>query len=175
MKKKLTISFVFSILVICFFILLNHLLIPRFSNDKKCVFCDKSVIEYQKFYEDEYVVGIYNYKPLTIGHCLFLPKRHVESFDLLSDDENLAISKAINKTHLAAKIAFNVDSYLILQKNGIEVGQTQRHLHFHYIPRQKGQRSILSFLMKFLASPFAKTISKNEMSDNKNKLIENIR
>ena len=36
----------------------------------------------------------------------------------------------------------------ILQKNGIEVGQTEPHVHFHYIPRGEGNTSTLEFRVR---------------------------
>ena len=54
---------------------------------QKCPFCDPSIIQRQAFYEDDFVVALCTHKPIMSGHCLIIPKRHVERFELTSDEE----------------------------------------------------------------------------------------
>jgi len=51
----------------------------------------------------------------------------------------------------------DINSYLILQKNGKAVGQTVSHLHFHYIPNKKNG-SNFGFLFHFVVYPLKKKI-----------------
>ncbi len=107
------------------------------DHEGDCVFCDGEVLNRQKFYEDDLVFALYTHKPVLPGHCLILPKRHVERFEMLTDEEILRITQAIRLVNEAATQVFHTASYLILQKNGVEVGQSVPHLHFHYIPGKK--------------------------------------
>lgn len=128
-----------------------------------CAFCDSKILEYQKFAEDAHVVALYTHKPMLPGHCLILPKRHVERLEMLSEEEIVHIHRMIQKVDRAATSVFGTSSYLILQKNGSEVGQTVPHVHFHYIPRKENDASTLKFIMKMYLANMKKPISKEEM------------
>jgi hypothetical protein len=52
-----------------------------------CAFDDLKVLNRQKFYEDDLVLALYTHKPILPGHCLIIPKRHVERFEMLSEQE----------------------------------------------------------------------------------------
>ncbi len=128
-----------------------------------CAFCDPVVLEYQTFYEDEVVLALYTHKPIFPGHCLVIPKRHVERFEQLSDEEVAQMGQVIKKVNGAVTDVFKTSSYLLLQKNGHEVGQTVPHVHFHYIPRQEGDDSLLKYLWKMFVVNLGVPISSDEM------------
>jgi len=130
-----------------------------------CAFCDSAVINRQKFYEDELVIALYTHKPVLPGHCLVIPKRHVERFEMLTDTEILQMGKVLKKVNAAATKVFDTSSYLLLQKNGVEVGQTVPHVHFHYIPRKSGDHSTIGFLLKMFIANAKSPISSEEMRD----------
>ncbi len=126
------------------------------SANAYCAFDDPKVLNRQKFYEDDLILALYTHKPILPGHCLIIPKRHVERFEMLTDQEINQIGLVIKKVNQAASKVFKTASYLLLQKNGLEVGQTVPHVHFHYIPRQLGDDSTLSFLVKmYLANAYS--------------------
>jgi len=135
-----------------------------------CAFCDSVVLDNQKFYEDDKVLALYTHKPVFPGHCLIISKSHAERFDQLSDLEIAQIGMVAKKVNKAVQEVFGTSSYLLLQKNGVEVGQSVPDVHFHYIPRCLGDGSALKFvLMMFLAN--AKSpISKHEIHENIEKL-----
>jgi diadenosine tetraphosphate (Ap4A) HIT family hydrolase len=66
---------------------------------------------------------------------------------------------------VAAQKVFGTSSYLLLQKNGYEVGQTVPHVHFHYIPRKAGDSSTLVFLFKMFLANAKSPISPEEMEN----------
>lgn len=135
---------------------------PSFAEDD-CPFCDPKVLDHQKFYEDELVIVLYTHKPILPGHSLIIPKRHVERFENLSEAEITQIGRVIKKVNKAAETVFGTSSYLLLQKNGKEVGQTVPHVHFHYIPRQSGDNSTIGFLIKMYLANFGSPIDPTEM------------
>lgn len=130
-----------------------------------CPFCDPQIISRQKFYEDDLVMVLYTHKPIFQGHCLIIPKRHVTRFELLTDAEAAHITTIIKKVHRAASEIFGTTSYLILQKNGKEVGQSVPHLHFHYIPRMAGDSSSLKFIVKVYIANIKKPLPYHEMHE----------
>lgn len=129
-----------------------------------CAFCDPNVIEAQKFYEDDTIVALTTHKPVVPGHCLIIPKRHAERFEQLTDEEVASISRVIKKVDQAALKVYHRASYLLLQKNGAEAGQTVPHVHFHYFPRKTGDNSsFLTFFMRMYIANLKKPMAPSEM------------
>lgn len=113
-----------------------------------CPFCDPTVLKLQSFYEDDLAIALYTHKPTYPGHCLIIPKRHVERFERLTSGEITQMGETVKKVNRAVVKVFGTYPYLLLQKNGYEVGQTVPHIHIHYIPRKAHDNSMLSFLFK---------------------------
>lgn len=163
MRKKL---FPLLAIVVCIMVLTYFFFIKPFSQSSfndYCAFCDPTVLNNQKFYEDDLVLALYTHKPILPGHCLVISKRHVERFEMLTDDEITQIGRVIKKVNQAVEKVFETSSYLLLQKNGLEVGQSVPHVHFHYIPRKKGDDSIIQFLAKMYITNLQKPLSAAEM------------
>ncbi len=146
-----------------YFYLSKHF--SEYSADQYCAFCDINVLDRQKFYEDDLVFALYTHKPVLSGHCLIIPKRHIERFEMLTDEELMQVGRVIKKVDQAVSNVFKTSSYLLLQKNGAEVGQTVPHVHFHYIPREKGDDSTLKFLAKMNIANVQKPLSAAEMEN----------
>lgn len=128
-----------------------------------CAFCDPEVLNRQAFYEEELVIALYTHKPVLPGHCLVIPKRHVERFELLTDAEITQMGQVIKKVDQAVKKIFNTSPYLLLQKNGAEVGQSVPHVHFHYIPRKAGDCSQLGLIVKMYIANVKAPLSQAQM------------
>lgn len=128
-----------------------------------CPFCNPKILESQKFYEDELVVVLYTHRPIFPGHSLIIPKNHIERFEMLSEAEIAQIGQVIKKVNRAAEKAFGTSTYMLLQKNGKEVGQSVPHLHFHYIPRQAGDDSTLKFIVNACLAYFGSPLKQTEM------------
>jgi len=135
-----------------------------------CAFCDPIVINHQKFYEDDLIFALYTHKPILPGHCLIVSKRHVERFEMLTDAEVTQIGQVVKKVNQAVMNVFGTSSYLLLQKNGTEVGQSVPHVHFHYVPRKAGDDSTIAFILKMYIANAKHPISQNEMDERINQL-----
>lgn len=99
-----------------------------------CIFCRIVNKEIPKDfrYEDDLVVGFDDIHPQADTHVLFVPRKHLDSFDLLTkkDDEilssvRLGIEKIVREQKLNGK------GYKVLVYAG--GAQTVDHLHFHLI------------------------------------------
>lgn len=172
LKKKKYLIFGGLFLFVLYFSFFLQTSTPK---DTKCAFCNEDVLNYQKFYEDDLVLALYTHKPIFPGHCLIIPKRHVQRFEMLSEEETLQMSKVIKEVDQAVSKVFKTTSYLLLQKNGFEVGQTVPHVHFHYIPRKAGDSSLIKFFLKMFLINAGKPIKKNEMNASVTKLKEAIK
>jgi diadenosine tetraphosphate (Ap4A) HIT family hydrolase len=76
--------------------------------------------------------------PISPGHTLIIPKRHIGSFFEISPDEREDLMSLVStaKAELAAE--FKPDGFNIGINDGQVAGQTVPHLHIHLIPRYKG-------------------------------------
>lgn len=95
-----------------------------------CVFCDKiAAADYD--YEADGIVTFVPLDPVTDGHLLFLPERHVAD---AGEDPSLAGYTMA----AAADYARTLSSYNIVTSSGVPATQSIRHLHIHVIPRREG-------------------------------------
>lgn len=102
----------------------------------ECLFCnlpDERIID-----QCDHTLTVRDGFPVSPGHTLVIPKRHVATFFDTTEDEQMAISRAIQKARKMLDQEFNPDGYNIGINNGDAAGQTVFHLHVHLIPRYKG-------------------------------------
>ena len=76
--------------------------------------------------------------PVTDGHTLVIPKRHVASFFEATAEERVALIALLNKAKTMIDAEFRPSSYNIGINDGPAAGQTVPHLHIHLIPRYEG-------------------------------------
>jgi diadenosine tetraphosphate (Ap4A) HIT family hydrolase len=76
--------------------------------------------------------------PISLGHTLIIPKRHVSSFFEITSEERLALLTLLHEAKLMLDKECNPDGYNIGINDGVSAGQTILHLHIHLIPRYKG-------------------------------------
>lgn len=102
-----------------------------------CIFCnlDESRIEN----ENDLVLCVKDLYPVTIGHSLIIPKRHVQSFFDLTDEERASIFSVLQrqKTDVEQRDKF-ITGFNVGINDGIDAGQTIMHCHIHLIPRRTG-------------------------------------
>ena len=88
--------------------------------------------------ESDYTLTIRDGYPVSKGHTLIIPKRHVQSFFELQAIEKAAVLQALDEAKEALDREFSPDGYNIGINDGGAAGQTVMHLHVHLIPRYKG-------------------------------------
>jgi diadenosine tetraphosphate (Ap4A) HIT family hydrolase len=89
---------------------------------------------------NELAVVIRDSFPVSPGHTLIIPKRHVGSFFDVTGDERKAMLTLLDSAKLGLDSAFHPDGYNIGINDGAAAGQTVPHLHLHLIPRYAGDR-----------------------------------
>jgi histidine triad (HIT) family protein len=104
-----------------------------------CIFCKiiKGEIPCFKVFEDDDVLAFADINPISRGHVLIIPKRHVENMWEATEEELVIVMRTAKKLVHAIKDAINPDGVAILQLNGKAVNQVVMHYHFHLIPRSK--------------------------------------
>ena len=78
--------------------------------------------------------------PITNGHTLIIPKRHITSFFDCSAEEQAALIGALNTAKQELDKTCSPDGYNVGINDGNAAGQTIGHLHIHLIPRYQGDQ-----------------------------------
>ena len=76
--------------------------------------------------------------PLTEGHTLVIPKRHVLSIFELPQEQLNDLSAVVVKVRKILKAKYQADAFNVGVNDGLAAGQTVAHAHIHVIPRKKG-------------------------------------
>jgi diadenosine tetraphosphate (Ap4A) HIT family hydrolase len=76
--------------------------------------------------------------PISEGHALVVPKRHVASFFDLSLEEQSAVWVMVAQVGAELSSRFCVKDLNIGLNDGPAAGQTVAHAHIHVIPRRPG-------------------------------------
>ena len=103
---------------------------------KPCPFC--SLPASRVIGQNEHAVWIRDGFPVSPGHSLVIPKRHVGSFFEVSGEERAALLELLDPAKTAVATEFHPDGLNIGINDGPAAGQTVQHLHIHLIPRFKG-------------------------------------
>lgn len=108
------------------------------NQDVSCPFCriisgdDPNVREVARNHE---VVIFFPKEPATLGHCLIVPIRHVETFTDLATDELQQVMSGAQEVAKRLNKVFHPDGINIVQSNGAAASQTVAHVHVHVLPR----------------------------------------
>ncbi len=103
---------------------------------ESCAFC--AVEPERVFHQGRLVLGIWDGFPVSPGHALLIPKRHVSGWFDATSQEQLELTEAIAAAKTAIERAHKPDAFNIGVNVGKAAGQTVFHLHVHIIPRYEG-------------------------------------
>ena len=105
--------------------------------NKPCLFCN--IKESGSADENELAYASYDSYPVTDKHCLIIPKRHVENYFDLTEEEIIACDQLIKKIKKEIENKdTNVKGFNIGANSGKVAGQSIMHCHIHLIPRREG-------------------------------------
>lgn len=99
-----------------------------------CHFCNPSILEKQLVFENQYLMVIHDRAPISRGHLLIIPKRHIVKAHELSQEEWGEFRSILPQVVSIFEKVYHTDQYLIMERNGPFAGQTVNHVHFHIIP-----------------------------------------
>lgn len=126
--------------------------------DSNCIFCDYPATEL--IYADELVVALWDALPVSSGHALIVPRRHVVDWFAATPDEQIAITRAVDRVKAVIERSHQPDGYNLGVNIGVAAGQTVFHLHLHVIPRYTGDsrdpRGGVRHVIPALANPITR-------------------
>jgi superfamily II DNA or RNA helicase/diadenosine tetraphosphate (Ap4A) HIT family hydrolase len=127
------------------------------NND--CPFCQisKERIAFSK----GLCIALWDGFPVTEGHLLLVPKRHIPIWADLSEAERAELTDAIGEAQRFLRARFALDGFNVGFNEGRAGGQTVPHFHIHVIPRRSGDvanprggvRHVIPAKADYLASP----------------------
>ncbi|ABK98631.1 HIT family protein [Pelobacter propionicus] len=103
-----------------------------------CPFCN---IDHSRIMiANDHALAIMDGFPLSPGHALVIPRRHIASLFEATKDEREALLDLLEQTRTELIGQYNPDGFNIGINDGAYAGQTVMHLHIHLIPRYKGDQ-----------------------------------
>ena len=101
-----------------------------------CLFCN--IKKSGCSHENELAYASYDSYPVSKHHALIIPKRHVENYFDMSEEEILSCNKLIKKMrNKIQELDPTVDGFNIGTNSGKIAGQSIMHCHIQLIPRRK--------------------------------------
>ena len=110
------------------------------AQDPNCIFCKiiRGEIPCQRVFENKHLLAFLDINPLATGHTVVIPKHHADRLEDLSADQAAELARSFGQIAQAIVPTVGGEGYNILQNNGSVAGQVVPHVHFHIIPRRKG-------------------------------------
>ncbi|MEG0549340.1 MAG: HIT family protein [Coprobacillus sp.] len=99
-----------------------------------CLFCERK----SYVIDNEYGYVIYDENPVSLGHMLIIPKRHVQDFFEADEKLKIELIKLLDQAKEILNNKYYPEGYNIGMNCGEVAGQSIMHLHIHLIPRYKG-------------------------------------
>jgi diadenosine tetraphosphate (Ap4A) HIT family hydrolase len=86
----------------------------------------------------EFAVALPDGFPVTPGHTLVVPRRHVASLFELAEGEQAAVWRLVAQVRELLVAELRPDGFNVGLNDGPAAGQTVLHAHVHVIPRRHG-------------------------------------
>jgi diadenosine tetraphosphate (Ap4A) HIT family hydrolase len=106
------------------------------TNQSICPFCNPD--NSRVIITNDHAIAIHDGYPVTFGHCLIVPKRHISSFFEATREEQTELLDLLAEMRQHLLEERNPDGFNIGINDGAAAGQTVMHLHIHLIPRYSG-------------------------------------
>lgn len=105
-----------------------------------CIFCQISQGKAKswKVYENEHVYAFLEINPVNEYHTLVIPKKHYKDIFDIPEIELKEIMSVIKLLTTLYKEKVGIENVQIINSSGSEAQQDVFHVHFHIIPRRKG-------------------------------------
>ncbi len=109
------------------------------TSPELCPFC--TLPESRIVAENAHGLVIRDAYPVSPGHTLVIPKRHMGSFFELRPAERSDLLALLDQAREELQGSLHPDGFNIGINDGPAAGQTVPHLHIHLIPRYRGDQT----------------------------------
>jgi histidine triad (HIT) family protein len=120
-----------------------------------CVFCQivADLRQCALLTADETSIAFMDIHPANDGHCLVVPRIHVETLFEIDPEIFASVGRMVLRVANAVRNALCPDGLSLVQANGDAAGQTVPHLHVRVLPRRREDRLLLNWPRTREASP----------------------
>ncbi len=125
--------------------------VRKLVKPKGCVFCKaaKRGVSFESLclYKDDKAMVVLNKYPYNNGHLLVLPVQHNGEMDRLDEDIYLRVTKLLRRASAIVKEAYECEALNVGLNQGSMAGAgIPDHLHFHLIPRWRGDTNFFPLI-----------------------------
>ena len=105
--------------------------------EEDCPFCNIGE-HVEVLFKADTAMAILDSFPISPGHTLVIPKRHVADYFELTFEEQNELWQLVNRCKVILQDRFHPDGFNIGINVGEMAGQSIFHVHIHLIPRYEG-------------------------------------
>ena len=100
-----------------------------------CIFCKivAGAIPSRKVYEDDDMLAFHDINPLAPVHFMIIPKKHVDSLAVVTDEHAPVLGKMMARAGRLAREQGAVDGFRTIVNTGRIGRQDVYHIHIHVI------------------------------------------
>ncbi len=102
---------------------------------ERCIFCEP---KREILAQNTHAIAVFDSYPVSPGHALILPRRHVVTIWDLEPEEYSDCFTHVRHARTAIESRFSPDGFNVGANCGEAAGQSVWHAHIHVIPRYKG-------------------------------------
>lgn len=139
-----------------------------------CVFCGivRGEAESSLVFEDEVCLAFLDHRPLLPGHCLIVPKTHVETLPDLSPDLAGPFLQNVQLLCRAVERGLEAEGSFVAVNN--RISQSVPHLHAHVVPRWKGD-GLFSVKLLWKRSPYKDEAARRMVAEKIRRAVGEVR
>jgi len=132
--------------------------------NKPCKFCGIVSGAERSFqvYSDDLAIAFLDYRPLLIGHVLLVPRTHYETLQAVPDAVMAGLGPLLKIVSIAVMKGMSAEGSFIAENN--IVSQSVPHVHFHIVPRNKGDGLFASGRMIWKRASYADDEQRQEVA-----------
>jgi len=101
-----------------------------------CAFC--GVDRGRVAWSSPLAIALWDAFPVSLGHALLVPRRHLASWSELTTEEKSALTAGVDAVRALIDERYRPHAYNVGYNDGAAAGQTIMHFHVHVIPRYQG-------------------------------------
>jgi histidine triad (HIT) family protein len=103
-----------------------------------CLFCTiaSGEVEAAIVLDEPHALAFLDHRPLFPGHCLLIPREHHQTLGDLPPEQVGPYFATVQRLAVAVPLAMEAEGTFVAANN--VVSQSVPHLHFHVVPRVKG-------------------------------------
>ncbi len=102
---------------------------------ENCIFCKicAGTLKATVIAESPDIIVIQDIRPKAPIHYLIIPKRHIDSLSTITDNDTSLMGSMMLMAQRLAQQNSQARDFRLLSNNGVGVGQSVFHLHFHFL------------------------------------------